>query len=327
MAKNKALGLKKIFSLEKKPVKGLLAFELVVVAYTLLTLLFIFFTYTKLPHAHAMIVGRVRILAIIAALWFVYRLAPCPLTRMARVVAQLALLAWWYPDTYELNRILPNLDPIFAQADQNFFGYQPALLFSQRMPWPWFSELMDLGYASYFPMIAVVTFYYFFYRYNDFTTMSFILIASFFLFYVIFIFLPVTGPQYYYLAIGPDKVLAAQFDSVGDYFYHHTERIASPGWSKGIFYRMVENAHQAGERPTAAFPSSHVGITVVLLFLAWKAQSHRQLLFWCLLPFAVLMFFATVYIQAHYVVDSVAGLFAGIAFFMLFSYLSRYFKQ
>ena len=44
MAKNKALGLKKIFSLEKKPVKGLLAFEWVVVAYTLLTLLFIFFT-------------------------------------------------------------------------------------------------------------------------------------------------------------------------------------------------------------------------------------------------------------------------------------------
>ena len=86
MAKNKALGLKKIFTLEKKPVKGLLAFEWVVVAYTLLTLLFIFFTYTKLPHAHAMIVGRVRILAIIAALWFVYRLAPCPLTRMARVV-------------------------------------------------------------------------------------------------------------------------------------------------------------------------------------------------------------------------------------------------
>ena len=110
MAKNKALGLKKIFSLEKKTVKGLLAFEWVVVAYTLLTLLFIFFTYTKLPHAHAMIVGRVRILAIITALWFVYRLAPCPLTRMARVVAQLALLAWWYPDTYELNRILPNLD-------------------------------------------------------------------------------------------------------------------------------------------------------------------------------------------------------------------------
>ncbi|MBR6456304.1 MAG: phosphatase PAP2 family protein [Prevotella sp.] len=326
MAKNKALKLKDIFGLEKKPEKGLLAFEWIVVGYTLLTLLVIFFTYTKLPNAQAMIVGRVRIIAIIGALWFVYRLAPCPLTRFARVGTQLALLAWWYPDTYELNRILPNLDHIFAQADQNFFGFQPALLFSQWMPWPWFSELMDLGYASYFPMIAVVVLYYFFYRYRDFDTMAFVVLGSFFIFYVIFIFLPVTGPQYYYLAIGPDNVLNANFEAVGDYFYRHTERIASPGWQKGIFYHLVEDAHQAGERPTAAFPSSHIGITVVLLILAWRAQSRRQLLFWCLLPFAVLMFFATVYIQAHYVVDSVAGLFAGFLFYAILIYLSKFFK-
>ncbi|MBR6495007.1 MAG: hypothetical protein IKT22_07080, partial [Prevotella sp.] len=71
MAKNKALKLKDIFGLEKKPEKGLLAFEWIVVGYTLLTLLVIFFTYTKLPNAQAMIVGRVRIIAIIGALWFV----------------------------------------------------------------------------------------------------------------------------------------------------------------------------------------------------------------------------------------------------------------
>lgn len=318
--------LKELFKLEKKPTKGLLSFEWVVVGYTLLTLLFILFAYTKLPHAQAMIVGRVRILAIIGALWFVYRLAPCRLTRLARAAAQLALLAWWYPDTYELNRILPNLDHIFAQADQNLFGYQPALYFSQRMPWPWFSELMDLGYASYFPMILVVTVYYFFYRYQEFGRMVFVLIGSFFIFYVVFIFLPVTGPQYYYLAIGPDNVIEGVFPQVGDYFYHHAERIVSPGWQKGIFYHMVEGAHQAGERPTAAFPSSHVGITVVLLLLAWIGQPRGHKLFWWLLPFAVLMFFATVYIQAHYVVDVVAGLLCGVLFFSVLMPLSKSFK-
>ena len=48
------------------------------------------------------------------ALWLVYRLVPCKLTILARMAAQMALLAWWYPDTYELNRVLPNLDHIFA---------------------------------------------------------------------------------------------------------------------------------------------------------------------------------------------------------------------
>ncbi|MBR1469879.1 MAG: phosphatase PAP2 family protein [Prevotella sp.] len=316
-----------IFKKEKKPAKGLFPFEWIVVGYTLLTLLFILFTYTKLPHAEAMIVGRIRILAIIGALWFVYWLVPCRLTRFARVAAQLALLAWWYPDTYELNRILPNLDHIFAQADQNLFGYQPALFFSQAMPWPWFSELMDLGYASYFPMIVVVTIYYFFYRYQAFGHMAFVLLGAFFIFYVIFIFLPVTGPQYYYLAIGPDNVLEGNFPQVGDYFYHHTERIVSPGWQDGLFYHLVEGAHQAGERPTAAFPSSHVGITVVLLLLAWNAQTRRQSLFWLLMPFALLMFFATVYIQAHYVVDVIAGLLSGILFYSLLYPLSKKFKS
>ena len=316
-----------IFKKEKKPAKGLLPFEWIVVGYTLFTLLFILFAYTKLPHAEAMIVGRIRIIAIIAILWFVYRLAPCRLTLLARVAAQLALLAWWYPDTYELNRILPNFDHVFAQADQDLFGYQPALLFSQAMPWPWFSELMDLGYTSYFPMILIVTVYYFFCRYEEFCGMAFVLLGSFFLFYMIFDLLPVTGPQYYYLAIGPEQVLNGQFTPVGDHFFHHTERIASPGWENGLFYYLVENAHQAGERPTAAFPSSHVGITTVLLMLAWVGQKRGKWLFGSLLPFALLMFFATVYIQAHYVVDAVAGLLSGILFFAVLHPLSKIFKR
>jgi membrane-associated phospholipid phosphatase len=85
---------------------------------------------------------------------------------------------------------------------------------------------------------------------------------------------------------------------------------------------MVESAHDAGERPTAAFPSSHVGITVVILLLAWHAQSRRQWLFWVIVPFFVLMCFATVYIQAHYLIDALAGLLSGIAFYVAFMFIS-----
>ncbi|MBO5624273.1 MAG: phosphatase PAP2 family protein, partial [Prevotella sp.] len=72
----------------------------------------------------------------------------------------------------------------------------------------------------------------------------------------------------------------------------------------------------AGERPTAAFPSSHIGITTILMWLAWQARS--RLLFFILLPLFILMFFATVYIQAHYAIDALAGLFAGTTFYWLF---------
>jgi membrane-associated phospholipid phosphatase len=75
-------------------------------------------------------------------------------------------------------------------------------------------------------------------------------------------------------------------------------------------------AHNAGERPTAAFPSSHVGVTTVLLWLAWATGNRR--FFWWLVPFGVLMFFATFYIQAHYAIDAIAGLFVGtIMYFLL----------
>ena len=89
--------------------------------------------------------------------------------------------------------------------------------------------------------------------------------------------------------------------------------MASPGWTDGFFYHLLESAHEAGERPTAAFPSSHVGITTVLMLLALRTRSKRLCL--TVLPFYVTMCFATVYIRAHYAVDVAAGLLTGIVFY------------
>ncbi len=326
--------------IESKPSKNLFAVEWAMIAYLVLTTLVIVFCYTKVQNPEAMLWGRVRILFTTAALYAVYRMVPCRLTRLARVVVQVALLSWWYPDTYELNRMFPNLDHIFATWEQQLFGCQPALLFSQ-LPFlggdgvgGWgdslpsfggvgggiFSELMDLGYASYYPMIAVVIIYYFFRRYDEFLRASFVVMASFFLFYVIFVFLPVVGPTFYYQAVGLDTIMQGVFPNVGDYFNHHTECLPSPGYTDGFFYHLVENAKAAGERPTAAFPSSHVGISTILMFLAWHARDRRLL--FVLLPFYVLLCFSTVYIQAHYAIDALAGLVTGAVFYFVLMYLT-----
>ena len=93
-----------LFKIETKPRKGLLALEWAVLAYLVLTTLVILFTYTRLENPESMLWGRLRIVAMTMGLWIVYRLVPCKLTQLARVLAQCGLLAWWYPDTYEINK-------------------------------------------------------------------------------------------------------------------------------------------------------------------------------------------------------------------------------
>lgn len=312
-----------MFELKAKPVKGLLAVEWVVLGYTLLTLLLILFTFTRVHNPVSMLIGRIQAIAIILALWGVYRMVPCRLTHFARIAAQLALLSWWYPDTYEFNRMFHNLDHVFAGYEQQLFHMQPALLFSQKISNPVFSELMHLGYASYYPLIALVTLYYFLYRYQEFTRATFIILASFFIYYVIFVLLPVTGPQYYYLAAGVDQIAQGHFPNIGDYFATHDEALPIPGWKDGFFYQCVASAHAAGERPTAAFPSSHVGVTTILLFLAWHARNRKLL--YTLLPFYILMCFATVYIQAHYAVDVIGGWISAVVIYTVLLFLSKKF--
>lgn len=306
--------IKYLFEQKAKPIKGLLAVEWVVLGYMVLTFCIMLFTITKIHNPVSMFVGRLQVLAIIVALWGVYRLMPCRLTHLARISAQLALLSWWYPDTYEFNRMFPNLDHIFATYEQMLFGYQPALTFAEQWSSPIWSELMHMGYASYYPLIALVTVFYFCCRYDRFNRTEFIILTSFFIYYVIFIFLPVAGPQYYYLAAGVDNIAKGVFPDVGNYFADHQEPLTMPGWKDGFFYDLVTSAHEAGERPTAAFPSSHVGVTTVLMLLAWESGSRR--LFIVMLPLFLLMCLATFYIQAHYVIDVFAGLLSGIIIYI-----------
>ncbi len=296
-------------------IKGLLWAEWAVLAYVLFTLLLMFLHWQQFEQPMPMLGGRVAVVVVTLLLWRVYRRWPSRWTVFLRVAFQMSLLSWWYPDTYELNRFLPNLDHHFAALEQALFGCQPALLFSQQWPQPLVSELLSLGYVSYYPLIALVTLYYFFRRYDRFLYAVFIIMASFFLFYVIFDLLPVVGPQFYYEAVGTDLIAQGQFPDLGLYFFDHQECLDIPGWGDGPFHHLVQQAHDAGERPTAAFPSSHVGITTVLLWLA--RDTRCRWLFWTVAVFGLLMFFATFYIYAHYAIDALAGLVVGTLFYYI----------
>ena len=305
-----------LFIREKKVTKGLLAFEWVAFGYLAFTVLMMIILWDKLANAEDMTKGRSQFVLVTLALGGVYRLWPCRLTIFLRILGQMAFLGWWYPDTYEMNRALPNLDHVFAGWEQSLFGCQPSLLFSQKVPYGWFSELMCLGYVSYFPLMLITYLYYFFKRYQEFQMTAFVMLASFFAYYVVFVLLPVTGPQFYYLAVGTEKIAAGIFPNLGDWFLTHSERMAAPGWTDGFWYHMLDLTHDAGERPTAAFPSSHVGVTTVVMLLALRTRSKG--LIFTILPFYILMCLSTVYIYAHYAIDAIAGLLSGVLLYFLF---------
>ena len=178
-----------------------------------------------------------------------------------------------------------------------------------------------MGYFAYYPMILIVTMFYFIFRYELFEKVSFVIVTTFFIYYLIYIFVPVAGPQYYFPPIGLVSVAQGHFPAIGDYFNHNQELLPGPGYDHGLFYNLVEGSQQVGERPTAAFPSSHVAISTLLMILAWRGS---RILFFLLMPFYVLLCGATVYIQAHYLIDSIAGF---LATFVLYILVTKMFKK
>ena len=313
--------IKDYFKIDKNPKKGLMTLEWVMLGYMAITIITMLFTYTKLVNPEAMLWGRLRVLIMTIALWAVYRMIPCRITKMVRIIAQMALLAWWYPDTYEINRMFPNLDHIFAGWEQNLFGCQPALLFAKALPWAVVSELMSMGYFMYYPMIALVTFYYFFCRYYEAERAVFVMLSSFFIYYLIYIYVPVVGPTFYFDAVGISEITKGIFPALGDYFNTHTNCLPTPGYTDGIFYQLVEDAKNAGERPTAAFPSSHVGVSTICMLLVWHAGNRKML--YVMLPFYIFLCLATVYIQAHYLIDAIAGLISAVVIYFVLMAVSK----
>ena len=294
----------------------MLSFEWVMIIYAVLTMLFILFAWRLLDNPYELLLKRIIPVVITFLLCYIYKKISNRFVYLLRIVFQLYMLIWWYPDTYELNKAIPNLDHIFASVEQWIFGCQPAILFFDNYPQKIVSEAMNFGYAIYYPMIFYTVLVYYFFRKSEIEKIMFIIMGSFFAYYFIFDLLPVVGPTFYYKAVGMERISEGIFPSLGDYFATHNECMPTPGYSDGIFYQMVESAKAAGERPTAAFPSSHVGVATICMILLYKLKNKVSFIL-LIIPY-ILLSMATVYIQAHYVIDAIAGLITGVLFYYIF---------
>jgi membrane-associated phospholipid phosphatase len=174
------------------------------------------------------------------------------------------------------------LDGWLARADVALFGGQPSLSFQRVTPSPWIGELMSLGYLAFYPLVIIAGMS----RLLRLTSgeayerLVRSMTVMFMSCYVMFTLLPAAGPRY---------VFADASAAIHGF-------VAAP-----LLQAMLE----LGERPTGAFPSSHVAFIVVLAAWCW---TFRRRAFWAVQPIAVVLSLATVYIQAHYAVDVLAGL-------------------
>ncbi|MCL2098572.1 MAG: phosphatase PAP2 family protein [Bacteroidales bacterium] len=218
-----------------------------------------------------------------------------PLTKFMALIRQVmpaALILHWYPETYHINSCLfANLDSFFMKIDGLLFCCQPSLEFSSAIPWVWFSELMNFTYISFYVIINVTVFYLYYKEAAKGAHAAFMLLFAFMSYYVLFILIPVIGPQYHITT--PEEALPYS-------------------WPFRAFLRILQ---EMGEKPTGAFPSSHVGVTIICLIILYVRKERKLCSYF--LPLSVLLIASTVYIKAHYLIDVVAGLLTAPLFYWL----------
>ena len=304
----------------------LLPFEWVMIIYASITTILTFILWNKLSNPMSQIIGRIAVVSLIVGLAYLAdnKFKGKSIILLIRALLQITLLPFWYGDLYEFISLFPNLDHIFVLFEQKLFGMQPSVEYSKVMSQKWFSEANYLGYFFLYPMITGGIFFSFFTRKTEAIRLTTILMASFFTYYLIFVMLPVAGPQFYFLAIGMENVNNLVFPEIGYYFKNNTDIMPGPGYNDGFFYHLIELVQSGGERPIAAVPSSHVGISTVVML--WATNYNRKLCF-ILLPLYLLLCSSTVYIQAHYLIDVIGGWITGAIFYFFFSYLYKSFYK
>jgi membrane-associated phospholipid phosphatase len=271
--------------------KSLFPVEKLSIIYAVLTAIFIIIFGAKENHASLMILYRILFIALIFSLRFLYKHKTTNAVWFVRNALPLAFIAYWYPETYFMNEnIFGNLDKCFINADQYLFGCQPSLEFSKYYPQTWINELMNFGYISYYFIIMAAVFIALAKSKKCMEHTVFIILCSFFIYYITFIILPVMGPQFYFEA--PENIIS----------------------NEGFFRNTLVELQAIGEKPTGAFPSSHVGICLVCMYFIFK---YSRKIFYILLPVAFILICSTVYLKAHYLIDVIGGFTTAPVYFLI----------
>jgi membrane-associated phospholipid phosphatase len=180
-------------------------------------------------------------------------------------------------------------DPAVQRWEAAIFGGQVSREWWQRSPSTFWSTVLHSAYFAYYVIVPAAPLWFLGTgRTEELQRTMLIVVSSFLVCYLVFIFYPVAGPYYEF-----PRPAAAFLDNPAAH----------------LVYRVLDRGSAYG----AAFPSSHVAATAA----ATIAVTTRAPRFGLMLAVpTILLTIGVVYCQMHYAVDALAGL--GVAAIVVF---------
>ncbi len=175
-----------------------------------------------------------------------------------------------------------DLDYFLIRLDYLIFGVHPTVVLEKIMN-PLLTDVLQVAYSTYYflPVMLGVAL-----KLKggdeDFEKSLFLILLCFYLSYVGYVLVPALGPRY---------------------AMEHLHEGELAGFLVSRPIQDTLNLLEGIKRN--AFPSGHTGVTLIVLFLAFR---YVRRLFWIMLTPAILLIIATVYCRYHYVIDVIAGI-------------------
>lgn len=250
--------------------------------YVLITTILLILSCNQATNCLELLVTRAVIITVVVTIIFLNTKIKNSILELTRNIYPVIISGYFYSETVFYNKLIwNNLDQKLIDLDQYIFGFQPSLEFSAYFSNQLFSELMYFGYFSFYILIISFVAIAYYKLKEESTKLIFIFTATTFLFYLFFGIFPAAGPQFYLPS--PEKDLPTAY----------------------FFDKVMHFIQSKAEQPTAAFPSSHVGISIIILLLLRK---RVPLIFKISIPFISILILSTVYIKAHYAIDVLGGI-------------------
>jgi len=189
--------------------------------------------------------------------------------------------------------------------DVAIFGIEPTI-WAQRIFSPLATDLFSVSYALYFALPLFIMFLLSIWGMRgDFRRMALAVTLCFLLGFTGYVFLPASPPRY---------------------FIEHL--YADPPKLYGLFlYDRLQGAWDSlSVISGGAFPSLHVGVSAVALIYAYRYRALNRAckaIWLAYIPLVLSLWFSTIYLRHHWVIDIAAGLAVAAAAYAASEKLSR----
>lgn len=219
--------------------------------------------------------------------------------RLLRNYYPVLLFGAFFRETEAVNLLLgmERWDAPLILIDEAMFGMQPSIEWMRSMSHPLVSELFYGAYASYYLMIGGTGGWLLWRKPAAFRHFIGVVAFAFFSCFLIYHFVPVVGPRLFFVD-SPERDLFIELYGAAP--TPVPESVT--GWPFASFMGFIYRNFEAW---SAAFPSSHVALSIVITWFTWHYVPKIRVLH---VVMTTLLCASTVYCGYHYVIDVFAGM-------------------